>query len=111
MERIRIEQHTFMGTVWVAAWLFTIGFLHLSFWKGVLAQSASLPGVRSSALSDWRPGRDAATATFVFDALNKRGLDVMLMMPRTRLRSKGGESQHALFRALADHRLLILVRK
>ena len=37
------------------------------FWKGVLAQSASLPGVRSSALSDWRPGRDAATATFVFD--------------------------------------------
>src|SRR6476646_9443509 len=37
------------------------------FWKGVLAQSASLSGVRSSALSDWRPGRDAATATFVFD--------------------------------------------
>jgi len=37
------------------------------FWKGVLAQSASLPGVRSNALSDWRPGRDAATATFVFD--------------------------------------------
>ena len=37
------------------------------FWKGVLTQSASLPGVRSSALSDWRPGRDAATATFVFD--------------------------------------------
>jgi hypothetical protein len=37
MEKIRIEQHTFMGTVWVAAWLFTIGFLHLSFWKGVLA--------------------------------------------------------------------------
>jgi hypothetical protein len=37
MERIRIEQHTFMGSVWVAAWLFTIGFLHLSFWKGVLA--------------------------------------------------------------------------
>jgi hypothetical protein len=37
MERIKIEQHTFMGTVWVAAWLFTIGFLHLSFWKGILA--------------------------------------------------------------------------
>ena len=36
-ERIRIEQHTFMGTLWIAAWLFTIGFLHLSFWKGVLA--------------------------------------------------------------------------
>jgi len=36
-EKIRIEQHTFMGTVWIAAWLFTIGFLHLGFWKGVLA--------------------------------------------------------------------------
>jgi hypothetical protein len=35
--KIRIEQHTFMGTVWGAAWLFTIGFLHLNFWKGVLA--------------------------------------------------------------------------
>jgi uncharacterized membrane protein len=35
--KIRIEQHTFMGGVWVAAWLFSIGFLHLGFWKGVLA--------------------------------------------------------------------------
>jgi hypothetical protein len=26
-----------MGGLWCAAWLFTIGFLHLSFWKGVLA--------------------------------------------------------------------------
>ena len=37
MQKIKIEQHTFIGTVWFAAWLFTIGFLHLSFWKGVLA--------------------------------------------------------------------------
>ena len=37
MENIRIEQHTFMGFVWFAAWLFTIGFLHLTFWRGVLA--------------------------------------------------------------------------
>jgi hypothetical protein len=35
-QKIRIEQHTFMGSTWVAAWLFTIGFLQLSFWKGVL---------------------------------------------------------------------------
>ena len=35
MQKIRIEQHTFMGTVWFAGWLFTIGFLHLAFWKGV----------------------------------------------------------------------------
>jgi hypothetical protein len=37
MERIRIEQHSFMGTVWFGGWLFTIGFLHLTFWKGVAA--------------------------------------------------------------------------
>lgn len=37
MQRIKIEQHSFAGTLWVAAWLFTIGFLHLSFWQGVLA--------------------------------------------------------------------------
>jgi hypothetical protein len=37
MERIKIEQHTFTGSAWVAAWLFTIGFLHLGFWQGVLA--------------------------------------------------------------------------
>lgn len=37
MERIRIEQHGFVGGLWFAAWLFTIGFLHLSFWKGVFA--------------------------------------------------------------------------
>ncbi|HUV68052.1 MAG TPA: hypothetical protein VMW15_00215 [Terracidiphilus sp.] len=36
-QKIRIEQHTFMGGVWFAAWLFTIGYLHLSFWRGVLA--------------------------------------------------------------------------
>lgn len=37
MERIRIEQHSFVGSLWFAAWLFTLGFLHLPFWKGVLA--------------------------------------------------------------------------
>ena len=37
MQRIKIEQHTFSGAVWIAAWLFTIGFLHLTFWKGMLA--------------------------------------------------------------------------
>jgi hypothetical protein len=29
-QRIRIEQHTFMGTAWCAAWLFTIGSLPLN---------------------------------------------------------------------------------
>lgn len=36
-ERIKIEQHTTSGALWFAAWLFTIGFLGLGFWKGVLA--------------------------------------------------------------------------
>ncbi len=36
-QKIRIEQHTFMGTVWFAGWLFTIGFLHLAVWKGAFA--------------------------------------------------------------------------
>jgi len=35
-ERIRIEQHSATGSLWFGGWLFTIGFLHLSFWKGVL---------------------------------------------------------------------------
>jgi uncharacterized membrane protein len=37
MEKIKIEQHSFTGSLWFAGWLFTIGFLHLAFWKGVLA--------------------------------------------------------------------------
>ena len=37
MERIRIEQHSSIGLIWVAGWLFSIGFLQLSFWRGVLA--------------------------------------------------------------------------
>lgn len=37
MEKIKIENHTFSGGLWFAGWLFTIGYLQLSFWKGVLA--------------------------------------------------------------------------
>jgi hypothetical protein len=37
MQKIQIEQHSFGGLVWVAGWLFTTGYLHLTFWKGVLA--------------------------------------------------------------------------
>ncbi|KAA9006716.1 hypothetical protein [Histidinibacterium aquaticum] len=36
-DRIRIEQHSGVGLVWFAAWLFTIGYLDLSFWRGALA--------------------------------------------------------------------------
>lgn len=37
MEKIRVEQHTMSGSVWFAGWLFTIGFLKLAFWQGLLA--------------------------------------------------------------------------
>lgn len=37
MQKIKIEHHTISGGVWIAAWLFTIGYLKLSFWWGVLA--------------------------------------------------------------------------
>lgn len=37
------------------------------FWKKILGETSSLPGVRHAALSDWRPGRGAAIATFVFE--------------------------------------------
>jgi hypothetical protein len=37
MQKIKIEQHSVTGIVWFMGWLFTIGFLHLSFWRGVLA--------------------------------------------------------------------------
>lgn len=38
MEKIKIEHHTLSGGAWLAAWLFTVGFLKLAFWKGVLAR-------------------------------------------------------------------------
>jgi hypothetical protein len=37
MEKIKIEQHGGVGLVWCGGWLFTVGYLHLAFWKGVLA--------------------------------------------------------------------------
>lgn len=37
MEKIKVEHSGFAGVLWVIGWLFTIGFLKLMFWKGVLA--------------------------------------------------------------------------
>lgn len=37
MERIRIEQHSSVGLLWFAGWLFSIGYLNLGFWQGLLA--------------------------------------------------------------------------
>jgi hypothetical protein len=36
-EKIRIEQHSFGGMLWFGGWLFTLGLLKLTFWRGVLA--------------------------------------------------------------------------
>ena len=37
MEKIKVEQHGFTMFSWFAGWMFTIGFLHLPFWQGILA--------------------------------------------------------------------------
>jgi hypothetical protein len=37
MEKIRVEQHSAGGLLWAVGWLFTIGVLQLTFWKGALA--------------------------------------------------------------------------
>lgn len=37
MEKVKVENHSVLVGLWFAGWLFTIGFLHLSFWKGVFA--------------------------------------------------------------------------
>lgn len=37
MNKIKVETQVLSGGVWFAAWLFTIGFLNLTFGKGVLA--------------------------------------------------------------------------
>jgi putative ABC transport system permease protein len=40
---------------------------NVPFWQSVLTEASSLPGVRSVALTDWRPGRDAATAALTIE--------------------------------------------
>lgn len=37
MDKVKVENHSFTAFSWCAGWLFTVGFLGLSFWKGVLA--------------------------------------------------------------------------
>ena len=34
---IQIKQHTSLGMLWFMGWLFSLGFLDLGFWKGLLA--------------------------------------------------------------------------
>ena len=37
MDKVKVENHSFTAFSWFAAWLFTIGFMDLSFGKGLLA--------------------------------------------------------------------------
>jgi predicted permease len=39
----------------------------LPFWNSLLTEISSLPSVRSVAISDWRPGRDASAATLLLE--------------------------------------------
>ncbi len=36
MDKIIVQQNT-LGSLWAIGWLFTIGYLKLNFWRGVLA--------------------------------------------------------------------------
>ena len=36
MQRIHITQHTSLGALWFSGWLFSIGYLDLDFWMGLL---------------------------------------------------------------------------
>ena len=36
-QKIRVEAHISLGMLWFGGWLFTLGYLDLSFWRGVLA--------------------------------------------------------------------------
>ena len=37
MGNISVKNQSSLGLSWFAGWLFTIGFLKLAFWKGLLA--------------------------------------------------------------------------
>ena len=37
MQKIKIENHTFSGALWLVLWLFTIGYLKLAFLQGLFA--------------------------------------------------------------------------
>jgi len=36
MALVKVEQHSFLGGIWMIGWLFSIGFLHLMFWQAVI---------------------------------------------------------------------------
>lgn len=37
MDKIIVQNQNGLGVLWTIGWIFTIGYLKLTFWKGVLA--------------------------------------------------------------------------
>lgn len=37
MSMVKVQHHSLWGGLWFGGWLFTLGYLKLAFWKGVLA--------------------------------------------------------------------------
>jgi hypothetical protein len=37
MEKVKVVNSGSFGIIWIIGWLFTLGFLKLTFWNGVLA--------------------------------------------------------------------------
>ncbi|MCM2339309.1 MAG: hypothetical protein NDI62_02530 [Burkholderiales bacterium] len=37
MEKVIINNQEILGSIWAIGWLFTIGYLQLTFWKGLLS--------------------------------------------------------------------------
>lgn len=36
-KKVVVKNGEFAGSIWIIGWLFTLGFCHFAFWKGVLA--------------------------------------------------------------------------
>jgi len=36
MAKIEVQNHSSLGLLWCAGWLFTLGYLKLGFWRGLL---------------------------------------------------------------------------
>lgn len=37
MDKVKVTNNSSLGGLWIVGWLFTIGYLQLGFWQGVLA--------------------------------------------------------------------------
>lgn len=61
IQKVRVEHHHIWGLLWIACRLFTIGFLHLTAGRGVLA-ILSWPYYIGTHLAPWRIERACLVA-------------------------------------------------